>query len=241
MAEAALSPWIVVGIASAVAALGWLLWRSERRFRVRAERDVGELCEQSASLEAELSRRARSAEKRSQELIELRRKLDKTKKRAFEASGGTVDLEARIGELEERLRAREQETREARDAAARITQELVGERHAVAELRQKVLPLEHAAPEDREDLAKLKRRAEAAETQVKQLTEKLKNAEREASRYRTRERTHRRLYAAIKGELDVLKDRLRTLERARGDPASRSSPNLADSEALEDASRDSSA
>ncbi|RIL03971.1 MAG: hypothetical protein DCC71_14545, partial [Proteobacteria bacterium] len=60
----------------------------------------------------------------------------------------------------------------------------------------------------------LAHRADAAEEEVRRLQGQLRELERESMRYRQRERTHRRLYMVIRGELDAAKDRIRHLTGA---------------------------
>ena len=55
---------------------------------------------------------------------------------------------------------------------------------------------------------------DAAEAEVRRLNGQIREVERDALRYRQRERTHRRLYMVMRGELDAAKDRLRQLTGA---------------------------
>jgi chromosome segregation ATPase len=167
------------------------------------------------SREQELARRTRAAKERSQELTELRRKLDKTKKRAYSAHEETSGLEGRVRELEETARRREVEAREARAEVNRLEGRLQQQEGEGARFRARLAtskPGSKGPNADPEELARLTKQVAAAKAELKELTEKLLASEREASRYRSRERTHRRLYLIIKGELDVAKDRLRLLE-----------------------------
>jgi len=49
---------------------------------------------------------------------------------------------------------------------------------------------------------------------VRRLSAQLRDLERDAMRYRQRERTHRRLYLVIRGELGAAQDRIRQLTGA---------------------------
>ena len=49
---------------------------------------------------------------------------------------------------------------------------------------------------------------------MRRLTGQLRDVERDAQRYRQRERTHRRLYLVIRGELGAAQDRIRQLSGA---------------------------
>jgi hypothetical protein len=57
-------------------------------------------------------------------------------------------------------------------------------------------------------------RLEAAEEEVRRLGAQIRDVERDAMRYRQRERTHRRLYLVIRGELGAAQDRIRQLSGA---------------------------
>lgn len=225
--------WIVAVLAVGAAAGMAVAWRA-RSQRCR------ELDATLAGLQGELEeerqrheRRQRSWEERGRELAELRRKLDKAKKRAFDASESTTSLEERISELEKRATSREQEAQEARLVAEGLREKLEGERKRAEELTRK---LAGAGPRvDPQEAASSTKRALAAEAELAELTEKLRAAEREASRYRTRERTHRRLYMVIKGELDAAKDRLRALDRQheRRAPSAEAAPMPVEQKAVE--------
>ncbi len=65
---------------------------------------------------------------------------------------------------------------------------------------------------------RLSGRVATLEAELRDLAQKLMEAERETTRYRSRERTHRRLYIVIKGELDVARDRLAALGAPASEP-----------------------
>jgi chromosome segregation ATPase len=205
--------WMLAGLATAVAAGLALAWRSQRDRCSTLEGEARELRDALEAERAQLQRRARSGEDRTRELKELRARLEKTKKRAFASQEAAAPLQSRIRELEEGLASGERKLRALRLETEHLRQRSQARERETAELRQRLAGLEGRSL-DPQQAATLTRRVEVAEAEVAALGEKLRLAERETRRYRTRERTHRRLYHVIKGELDVAKDRLRAIERA---------------------------
>jgi len=205
--------WLVAALATAGAALGWLAWRGEGARRAALEAEAEELRARVDLVGAEAGARTRRAEEREAELQELRRKLDKAKRRAFAAQEERAPREARVAEVEGELETRDREIRRLRDEGLRLAGELERSAREVQRLREelaKAPPREAGA--DPEALAALDARAGRAEEAARSLEARLREVEHEASRYRQRERTHRRLYMVIKGELDAAKDRIRALQ-----------------------------
>jgi len=173
---------------------------------------------------AELAQRATNAQHRGSEVGELRRKLEKTKKRAArerEERGGDAD---RIQELEEILQGE-------KAAAAAMRTELSRLRAQSGAIRAAVTPEPPAAPApapapaeaDRERIEELERKLEAVEKALEERDQKLsaadKEAKKETSRLRGKLRTQESVYMQLRGELEAKKDRLKTqreeLERLR--------------------------
>jgi chromosome segregation ATPase len=213
--------WVLAVVAAAAAIALFLAWRGERTRRAALDAEVAEL---SAAVEAErrsATAKADAKRARGDELADLRQRLDKAKRRAFAAQEDKGALDARIAALETELRDREAETKRLRDEVARLEGRLEDAGRDTARLRDESARVsaerDHAAralrvdPEEHKALA---RRAEAAEEEVRRLTGQQREIERDALRYRQRERTHRRLYMVIRGELDAAKDRIRQLTGA---------------------------
>lgn len=199
--------WVLAALATATAGAFGLLARAQRGARSRLEAELGETQRALEAQRGEQAKRARSFEERGKELGELRRRLDKTRRRAFDARATSGSLEERIAELEQALERRDEQARAsaraleaAREALAARDRELVQAREQLADAA--------TAPDPAEDGA---RRHQMLEAELRDLTRKLRDAERETARYRSRERTHRRLYLVIKGELDAARDRLAAL------------------------------
>lgn len=208
-------------IAGATALGAGFAWRGERVRRGAIEAELAAQAEQQEAHRRATETKAEARRGRETELADLRQRLDKAKRRAFQAQEDKAPLEARIAALETELGDRERETKRLRDDVARLEGEVesaardrerfreeatrfAGERDKAArELR--VDPEEHRATTHR---------LEAAEEEVRRLGAQLRDVERDAMRYRQRERTHRRLYMVIRGELGAAKDRIRALTGA---------------------------
>jgi chromosome segregation ATPase len=201
--------WVLAVVAVLVAGLaGW--WaRSQGSARARLEEELGDSRTSLAEARARLEKRSRAFEERGKELGELRRRLDKTRRRAFDARESTGSLEGRIAELEQSLTRREQQAREATVALDSLREQLVRREAEAAGLREQAAAA--PPPVDPEEQARRTAQVATLEAELLDLTRKLQEAERETARFRSRERTHRRLYIVIKGELDAARDRLAAL------------------------------
>jgi chromosome segregation ATPase len=207
---------------AALAAVGAALaWRGERSRRSAAEAEAAALGEALANERRSAESKADAKRGRDGELADLRQRLEKAKRRAFAAQEEKAPLEARIAALETELGDRERETKRLRDDVARLEGEvehgarertrLRDEATRANEERDRATRVRTVDPEEHRGLAQ---RLEAAEEEVRRLGAQIRDVEREALRYRQRERTHRRLYMVIRGELDAAKDRIRTLTGA---------------------------
>jgi chromosome segregation protein len=207
-----------LAIAAAVAAVAW---RGERARRVALDFEAEELREAAIAARRDAEAKTETKRARGDELVELRQRLDKAKRRAFTAQEEKAPLEARIAALETELGDRERETKRLRDDLARLEGEvemanrdktrLRDETQRAVEAREAAARVPRVDPEEQRSLA---HRADAAEEEVRRLNGQLREIERDAMRYRQRERTHRRLYMVIRGELGAAQDRIRQLTGA---------------------------
>lgn len=196
-------------------------WRGERTRRGASESELAALRETLASERRSAEANSEAKRGRDAELAELRQRLDKAKRRAFAAQEEKAPLEARVAALEAELADREREAKRLRDEVARLEGEVesaVRERTRLREELARASGERDAAARvhvvDPESHRELAQRFAAAEDEVRRLGAQLREQEREALRYRQRERTHRRLYMVIRGELEAAKDRIRTLTGA---------------------------
>ncbi len=208
-------------VAGAAAAGAGIAWRGERARRGAIEREAAALRQSIEDGHRAVEARAESKRGRESELADLRQRLDKAKRRAFAAQEEKAPLEARVAALETELGDREREAKRLRDDVARLEGNLEDAGRDRAKLRDDATRLagerDKAARElrvDPEEHRSVAHRLEAAEEEVRRLGGQLRDVERDALRYRQRERTHRRLYMVIRGELDAARDRIRTLTGA---------------------------
>ena len=209
----------LAAVASVVALFAALAWRRERSRRAGLEGELGALRGELDSQREAARSRARSGHERGDELAELRRKLEKARKRAFVANEEKGPLEARAAELEAKLRARELDAARLRDALIRLQAEHERAVREGAHLREEQAHAVQAAARqvDPEAHRQLAQRCEAAEQEARRIAGLLRDSEREASRYRQRERVQRRAYTVLRGELDVARDRIRALQGLPGE------------------------
>lgn len=211
---------LAIGLALA-AAVAAVAWRSERARRIGLEAEAAELRDAATAARREVEAKADAKRARADELVELRQRLEKAKRRAFAAQEERAPLEARLAALETELGDRERETKRLRDEVARLEGEFEGANRDRTRLRDEAKRAVEAseaatrAPRiDPEEQRSLAHRADAAEAEVRRLNGLLREIERDAMRYRQRERTHRRLYMVIRGELGAAQDRIRQLTGA---------------------------
>jgi DNA repair exonuclease SbcCD ATPase subunit len=233
----AVTGWILAGVAGAAVALLWVSWRGERQRRAALEAELTEQGDELAGAREQLARRTRDSDERRNELQELRRRLEKTRRRAHETHQASSERESRASELEERAAGREREAAAARLVLEQTRAALERERAQAEALRGQLA--QAASAPDPQELTRLGERAARAEAELKRLKEELENVDRERSRYRMRERTHRRLYLVIKGELGAARDRLRALEGRTESLAPTSTPHDPDPEAVESSAQPS--
>lgn len=216
----------ITGALLALAALGvaaaavlFAAWRGERARCAAAQDQASRVAGELETLRRGADAAERAGRGRSDELTELRRKLEKARKRAFAAQQEREPLTARVTELETALADREAAAADLRVRLEGFAEERAGTAQALGRLREELAEARQAAAGSRIDPREhgsLQQRVEAAETEVRRLQSLLRAAEQEVSRWRQRERVQRRSYTVLRGELEIAKDHLRAL---RGDGA----------------------
>lgn len=217
--------WIALFVIAAVAAVVFAMQSSTRgRILAQTQADYD-----AARAEAEKARAAEKAARdelsaRKAEMLETRDKLKDVKKKLH-------DEQSR----ENRLRGEEHELRaEAERAHLKLQDLLAALEHKDVELTRMRGEVEghkkqrRSAPEPRPEPVKVERPAPAPmPPDVAELAEKLKKAEEsfrseksraselesEVKKHRGRAETNHRIYLVTKGELEVAKDKLVTIER----------------------------
>ena len=210
----ALSFLLLISVAGAV----WLA-----RAWQQAEKRSLELAAAVAALEGErkdLIRRgdheSQARKKLSEELIELRRRADKAKRRVEKTPEAPVGTAARIRDVEverERVQAVLRRVELERDQHARSASTLQAERDRLAmQLEDASAPARAVAEQGRADLERVEAELAVLREQSAKQGEQLGLARQTEVRMRKRMDNQEQLYASLRAELDVKKDRLRAQE-----------------------------
>jgi len=230
--------WILAAVAVLAAAVSLVRLRREIGRAAALARDVDRLEAELHDARQRFDKSADAQRRRSDQERDMRRKLEKAKKRASQARAEQQEETERVRQLEARLRLREADLKGLREELARasastVSPDRVKEREAeIAEMKQA--------------LASLTARAAKAETTAAAATaakeEATRGLEKEVARLRRKTSTQETLYASIRSELDIKKHRLRAqteeLERLRAykvavvDPV----PDAAEDESLDSTS-----
>lgn len=215
------SEWVLIGIIATVALILGRLWRSAdaRAEEVEAARE--KLAGERDELAMRLSRETQTRKKQSDELTAFRKRADKAKKRAVRAEQGAKDLPlgtaARMADLESELERAERERDQSRAEREQLADQVarLEARILVAEQR----PVAAAAPPAAAPPVVLSSDAESlqqdlgeARERIAKLDEVVRGATETEARLRKRMSNQEQLYASVRAELDVKKDRLRTQE-----------------------------
>lgn len=175
------------------------------------------------ALEAERKELARRVEhesqarkKQAEELVLLRNKADKTKRRAEKTPELPLGTAARIRDVElevERALAGLRRAEAERDEQARRAEALRSERDRLEHrLAESIAPVEVVAEQGRAEVDRVRAELAVAREQSLKLAEELSAARQTEARMRKRMENQEQLYASIRAELEVKKDRLRTQE-----------------------------
>jgi len=207
--------WILAGVAAAAAVFSLLrLRRATGRARALTG-DVDRLEAELRDVRGQLEKSAGAQRRQSDHERDTRRKLEKAKKRASQARAEQKEEMERVRQLESDLRQRQADSETLRQELARASAspaspERIKEREAeIARAKQEISSL--GARVEKAEAA-----AAAATAAKEEATRKL---EKEVSRLRRKTETQDKLYASIRSELEIKKDRLRAqteeLERLR--------------------------
>ena len=215
--------WVIAGLAVA-AGFGAAIFAASRAqalasTRAEAERLRAEL----GTAREKTAKKSDGERRRDEELAELRRRLEKTKRRAGQVREEERQESERFRALEEQLRLAQADQKSQRAELHRLESELALARKAAERKPPPAPPAKEPAaapkPETPPPDAALQRRVADAEARVLGLEDALVAARTEAERLRRRSAAQEKLYAAMRGELDAKKERLRTqqeeLERLR--------------------------
>jgi len=225
--------WAIGLAGGALLALGWLWRRAEGRVARLAEQRE-QLESRCRELEASVERGEKARQRQAEELSSFRRKADKTRKRESRASPLPLGTAARVQDLEAALARSERDRLRAERECERLEQErsrlegLLAVRArapmppppppAAAAIGSELPATRAAVPASVEGISadELEARVEAAQAadrkRISELEEALASRERDGARLKKRIANQEQLYAAVRAELALKKDRLRAQE-----------------------------
>jgi chromosome segregation ATPase len=216
-----LLPWLLLAAAVATAALLFVRMRSLAGELAASEAEARRLTDESQAGVEQLAKAIAKQQRSGEELAQLRRKLEKARKRASRAGGEShpatpsdaQGLEAAIETARRERNAAREERDAAQAKAALLAQDLVKARAAIEAAAEVKTRLDDAATET------LEQRVATAGVEKKRRGTELAAAHATEKRLREKLDTQQQLDVAIRGELEAKKDRLRTqneeIERLR--------------------------
>ncbi|UCE86297.1 MAG: hypothetical protein JSU66_00690 [Deltaproteobacteria bacterium] len=206
--------WIAACCAFAAAVALFFARRTLARRASDAEARLETVRTNLAALDKRFEERSAELRRRGEELGDLKRKLEKTRKRAAQDREAHVHEDDVRTRLEEDLALRTAEAHELRAELERTQAQLVQLGGEVRRLRERPPAPVANAPDVSRIEALERERTEARDEAARQRTA-LAAAEAANRTLRERADRHRKLYLVIKGQLDVAKERIRMLEALR--------------------------
>lgn len=180
------------------------------------ETELAELEGERKDLARRVEHESQARKKQSEELAELRRRSDKAKRRAEKSPEAPLGTAARIrdGELElERAQTALRRVEAEREQHARNASGLQLERDALTKrLEDASAPARAVAGQARVELERVHAELAGVREQCAKQSEELGLARHNEVRLRKRMDNQEQLYASLRAELDVKKDRLRAQE-----------------------------
>jgi DNA repair exonuclease SbcCD ATPase subunit len=216
--------WAIGMMAVGLVVSGWLWRRAEgRAARLMQERD--RLESRRSELEASLDRSDKARKRQAEELATFRRKADKSRKRESRTAVLPLGTAARVQDLEAALARSERDRLRAESECERLAQERVrlegllakqeatldvGERSSTVAGASAQSPVEEAPAEELESRLEATRAVDRE--RIVELEAALASRERDGARMKKRIANQEQLYAALRAELALKKDRLRARE-----------------------------
>lgn len=206
-------------LALVFAATAAWFWRASQASEKR-NRELAARIEELEAARKELARRveheSQARRKQSEELVALRNRSDKSKRRSEKTPEVPLGTAARIRDVElelERALAGQRRAEAARDEESRRAEGLRGERDGLQKrLAESIAPVEVVAEQGRAEVEKVRAELAVAREQCLKQGEELAVARQTEARMRKRMDNQEQLYASLRAELEVKKDRLRTQE-----------------------------
>lgn len=202
--------WAIGMMAVGLVVSGWLWRRAEgRAAHLVLERE--RLDTRRRELEASLDRSEKARKRQAEELSTFRRKADKTRKRESRPAALPLGTAARVQDLETALARSERDRLKAESECERLAQDRVRLEGLVAKQSTTPPPPVEGVPAD-----ELESRLEATRAvdheRIVELEAALASRERDGARMKKRIANQEQLYAALRAELALKKDRLRAQE-----------------------------
>ena len=193
------------------------LWRIAEGRAARLQAEIETLAAESKRLGASLSKQTQARKRQAEELATLRNKADKTKRRQSKAVDQPLGTAARIRDHEARVERVEFERDRAKSDRDGLANQVV---RLEARLEESVRALEEAtapvpapiANPAETALEQLQAELAASRERLTKQKDELGIARQTEARMRKRMNNQDQLYASLRAELDVKKDRLRTQE-----------------------------
>jgi len=212
-----MSEWGVVGavIATGVAiGLAWL-WRGAEARAALLLGEKARLATQNEALGASLAREEKARKRQAEELAGYRKKADKARKRGSKTTPQPLGTASRIQDVETALGRAELERDRALGEQQALNDELARLRRQLEKASAKPEPIPPPAEVSASgpaETAMLEAQLEQSRARVTKLEAELREAGQNETRMRKRMANQEQLYASIRAELEVKKDRLRTQE-----------------------------
>lgn len=206
---------LVAVLAVVGAVLFALLWRrAELGLRARKAENDG-LEASMRTLEAAFDKERKARSRQAEELAELRKRADKAKRRTGKSVSQPMGTASRIQDLEEAGQKAALERDRLRVERDGLVEELakLRTRIEVQALAKEPKPVVHAVtPPEPAATPSLEASLTEARERIGQLEGEAQLARQTEARLRKRMDIQEQLYASLRGELEVKKDRLRTQE-----------------------------
>ena len=211
--------WLLLGLVAGVAIVLGRLWQLADARAAVANEAHDRVSGERQDLAARLSKEVQTRKKQAEELATFRKRADKAKKRSARDEKGATDLPlgtaARLADFEEKIERVERERDRSRAEREQLTAQvstLETRLEIASRASAKVATPAPIAPSLTATDDSLRTELGEAMERVGKMTEELKLAKETELRMRKRMNNQEQLYASVRAELDVKKDRLRTQE-----------------------------
>jgi DNA repair exonuclease SbcCD ATPase subunit len=222
--------WIVAGLLAVAGVVALLRARSEAERVASLELQLEALEKELRASRAQKEKKAGAQLRKGDQDAELRRKLDKAKKRAAQAREAEKAEAERVKGLEGELALRQSDLQGLRAELERASAAPAPARAPAPVVRPVVVPKKRdpeevarreaaAAQKKDEDIVAMEARVARAEAAAKSSADETAGHRKQMERLKGKHSTQELLYVSIRSELEAKKDRLRTqieeLERLR--------------------------